>query len=488
MITITRRQARRLRGVFRRSVLGISHRGIIAPLVLRAEGTQLRAHYRYSATLAVEHVEPGSYPPGETIALPLDALAEFESRAESPVMLVAVAPERTQIRWEDRGIPQSREYDVPTLETLGAFPEPPHSWKDMPAELLDALLEASRTTTDDNTRYALNCIQLAGTTHEVAATDGRQLLVSRGFSFPWTTDVLIRSSPLFASKALPRDQPISIGKSDTHVVLRAGPWTFFLEIQSDVRFPSIDRVIPDSGATVTRLRLDAHDVAFLGQALDRLPGAEELNSPLTVECNGRVVVRARNSDQTQVTDLVLSRSRYTGSPVRLNTNRELLSRALRLGFAEIEVIDAETPVVCRTESRVFAWQPLSKEGVIEPADDVIRIESDSQTTPAAIPHDAPPRRRTTVNEHTPTNRENAPARDKPRSDGVTNGPGAPENPGPPGLAALIQEAEAVHDALGAARARTGRLVVALRRYRRRERLVQSTLASLRQLKLSEVAG
>jgi hypothetical protein len=41
MITITRRQARRLRGVFRRSVLGIAHRGIIPPLVLRAEGTKL---------------------------------------------------------------------------------------------------------------------------------------------------------------------------------------------------------------------------------------------------------------------------------------------------------------------------------------------------------------------------------------------------------------------------------------------------------------
>ena len=60
--------------------------------------------------------------------------------------------------------------------------------------------------------------------------------------------------------------------------------------------------------------------------------------------------------------------------------------------------------------------------------------------------------------------------------------------GPGGLAALIQEAEALHEALTDARARAGRLIVALRRYRSRERLVSSTLASLKALKLQEVAG
>ena len=124
MITLTRRQARRLRGVFRRSVLGIAHRGPIPPLVLRAEGSQLRAQYRY-AGLAVEHVEPARPGPAEAIALPLDALADLEGRDDSPVVLEAVAPDRTVVRWADRGIPQAREYAVPALETLAPFPEPP---------------------------------------------------------------------------------------------------------------------------------------------------------------------------------------------------------------------------------------------------------------------------------------------------------------------------------------------------------------------------
>jgi hypothetical protein len=77
MITMTRRKARRLRGVFRRSVLGITHRGIIPPLMFQADGMHLRAEYRYSPVLAVEHVVPCVCQENETIALPLDALADF---------------------------------------------------------------------------------------------------------------------------------------------------------------------------------------------------------------------------------------------------------------------------------------------------------------------------------------------------------------------------------------------------------------------------
>jgi hypothetical protein len=58
----------------------------------------------------------------------------------------------------------------------------------------------------------------------------------------------------------------------------------------------------------------------------------------------------------------------------------------------------------------------------------------------------------------------------------------------PGLCALIAEADALHVALGDAKARAAKLAGAQRRYRKRERLVSSTLASLRELKLAEAVG
>ena len=169
-----------------------------------------------------------------------------------------------------------------------------------------------------------------------------------------------------------------------------------------------------------------------------------------------------------MTELVLARSRYTGTPVRLNTNREFLARAVRLGFTEIEIVDADSPGrLPRRRPRLLLPAPV--EGVGDRAGrrrHPHRVRP--QTTPAAIRPDEPPppERGSTVNERTkpttvrrPTNRR--------RHDERPRRPGEPE---PAGLAALIQEAEALHEALADARTRAGRLIVALRRYRQRERL------------------
>jgi hypothetical protein len=60
-------------------------------------------------------------------------------------------------------------------------------------------------------------------------------------------------------------------------------------------------------------------------------------------------------------------------------------------------------------------------------------------------------------------------------------------PGASGTVALIQEAVALHEALGDARTRAQRLIAALRRHRKQARLMSGALEALKQLKLQEVA-
>jgi hypothetical protein len=480
MITLTRRQARRLRGVFRRHVLGIAHRREIAPLVLRADGTQVCAEYRYDG-LAVTHVESGRCQAVEAIALPLESLADFEGRDDSPVIVEAVAADRTVVRYDDHGIPQVREYAGHPLDTLSVIPELPASWSTCSPDLLDALAEATATACDESARYALNCVALRGSGGEVVGTDGRQILILGGFRLPWSGEVLVNRSPIYGCKSLPRDEPILIGKTETHVVLRAGPWTLFLEIKSDVRYPAVERALPAAITATTRLRLAAEDATFLGQALDRLPGADELNAPATVDLNGRIAIRAKAPDQEGATELLLSRSRYTGAPVTFNTNRDFLSRAIRLGFREIGIADPDSPIVCRDGNRAYAWQPLTKDSAIEPSVDVTRIESGSSVPHQAIRRDEPPKARTPLSERT------RPTKNDPSVNGAANDHATTENTGATGLVALIQEAEALHEQLADAKGRTARLIVALRRHRKRERLVASTLATLKELRLQDVA-
>ena len=121
--------------------------------------------------------------------------------------------------------------------------------------------------------------------------------------------------------------------------------------------------------------------------------------------------------------------------------------------------------------------------LIGPSDDATRIESGSRVPgPPIPPQDGPPRARIDAIERVHRTRPTGRV-------GETNGhvPVAGREPTTTGLASLIREAEALHEALADARSRAGRLVVALRKQRRRERLVAATLASLRQLRLQDVA-
>ena len=195
-----------------------------------------------------------------------------------------------------------------------------------------------------------------------------------------------------------------------------------------------------------------------------------------MDLNGRIAVRTRAADRSGTTEVVLSRSAYTGTPVRFNVNREYLGRAIRLGCHDIEVADAASPIVCRSGDRTYACQPLDEDTAIEPSDDVVRIEAPERPT---IPSVNTPERKVHVSQDDNRDVEQV-AR--------YNRPPTPEAATPTGLAALITEAEALHEALGQARSRARQLVVALRKQRRREKLVTSTLASLRELRLQDVAG
>src|SRR5262249_37960118 len=154
--------------------------------------------------LALEHVESGSYHPIETLTLPLDALADCDGRDDSPVVCEAADSGATVLRWEDAGIPLSRTYDVPPLETLTAFPERPADYHPAPADLPGARAGVAATSRADSTRYRLDCLQLrdTGAGHEVIGTDGSQLLIEGGFPLPWTGDVLVPGTPACASPVL----------------------------------------------------------------------------------------------------------------------------------------------------------------------------------------------------------------------------------------------------------------------------------------------
>ena len=226
MILLTRRQARGLRGVLRRPVLGITHAGPVLPLVLLAENGRLQVQYRQD-TSAVECRTRCDPRAAGIVPLPLDALIEFAGPDDTAVRLEDAGPGCTVARWEVGGVPQARVFETPSFDPAEPFPDLSTIWAEVDRALLDALaLDCAPGADGAAGKFVL--LKGRGGGHTVVAGGGHSL--RGGFVLPWAGDVWLRRSPVFAARPLHRGQPLRVARTETRFVLRVGAWTLFLEV------------------------------------------------------------------------------------------------------------------------------------------------------------------------------------------------------------------------------------------------------------------
>ncbi len=324
--------------------------------------------------LAVAYAIAGTFAPAQ-LSVPLSCLMEATRRTEGELQLTT-QKEHVVASWTDHDVPMEQDYDLIPDKDVLPMPCLPTDWSENASTLVTALREAMRCTDRGSTRYALGCVQLQGESGQLTATDGRQALVQRGFVFPWSEKVLIPASPLLEASPLSGAETVWMGKTDQHVVLRIGPWTIIWTIQTEGRFPEVERILPSPQSVRSRLRLDPTDATFLAQRIDRLPQDDTFHHPVTVDLNGSVAIRARQKAEFPATELVLRRSQREGSEIRLVTDRRFLKRAVELGFSDIGFTSPDGPAVCREEQREYVWALLDAESAVPPTETARRVESD----------------------------------------------------------------------------------------------------------------
>ena len=484
-ISITRRQALQLRAVMRRA-FGNRGPGPALAFIADAEGLRVRARF---ADAAVEYRAPGECPT-ETLWLPFPFLADCEGKKDEPVKLAAADKGRVTAQWRDGSVPQIISYHAEPPADADKFPGVPETFAENQPRLLQSLTDAGESCDPDSIRCALAFLQLRGQQGSVVATDARQLLVQSGFTFPWEEDILIPRSKVFSSSELAGDHPVLVGKAQDNVAFRIGPWTIWMIINKDGQFPDLSRHIPQPTDATARCTLSATDAVFLAQSLPRLPSDDAYNFPVTLDLNGDITIRAKAVDQAKPTEIVLANSSWSGKPVRLNLNRKFLARALKLGFYDLLVYGDKVPVVCHDEHRHFVWATLDPESAIPPAADAIRIESPSAEPQAPATQPQTRRRISPVSEPVSNPSQDAPSSANGSSNGHARTNGRAKHNGEArrtkasqqDIASLVQQAEALRTSLRDTQLKTNELLKGLKAHRRRSRVLQSTIASLRQLK------
>lgn len=471
MITISRSIIRQFRTMLRRAAVFKPGSSLSEPLVIIADGNGLKLRAQ-SQAIAIQRDLPGSFA-DEQIILPLQFLDDCAGRKDEPLTLETQPSCQIAAQWREGGIPQLVQYD--------AWPKDLPEWPAMPEDLvanepglLPALAAASETTDAVSSRYALGCIQFQGGSGSLVATDGRQLLVQRGYEFPWQEDVLAPGSNIFACADLPRDEPVSVGKTDKHVAIIVGPWQMWLRIEAEARFPQTAELVRSPATALNRCRLSPADAAFLMQSLPHLPSSNESHYPVTIDLNGHVAVRGKGREQAQPTEIVLTGSEQEGEPRRFNINRDNLARAIRLGLHELCFFGDVKPVQACDERRAYVWTALDKQGAILPSPEAIRIESQTAGAAAAV-LETKPRKRLRMKDKPSAAVETA---RKPRISKQTVPPdavAADENTSP------IEQAKLLRASLRGVLSQTNQLIASLRSQLKHSKAVPSTLASLKQL-------
>lgn len=466
MLNITRLLAHRLRTVFSRAV-GRASRA--ASVQFRSDSDGLTASVR-GADVSVECRVSGRQPV-DTLAAPLDLLKRCEGTKDDPVILER-RDHDVEARWTDAGVPQTAAFTAGEPFDLPPMPE---RMEANAPRLITALRDAADSADDQSTRYALACMQLRANEGRIAATDSHQLLVQEGFRLPWDGEVLVPGNPVFACREL-RGEPVSIGRSDDWVTVRAGDWTVHLRIAKDARFPDIDSIIPRADGASTVLMLDPHDGEFLLDRLPKLPASAESDKPVTVDLNGHVAIRSKSDADAQATELRLTNSRLEGRPMLVQTNRDILSRAIKLGFQEVRLYDPRSTVLCCDDYRHFVWMLLNPEDAVATEATSVRIDSPASHTRTPSTHvtNTPIRNRRHRSMPAPTTATQSEPVPAANERHTTNGTSAPVH-------SPVEQLETLRDSLKAAVSQTNDAIRTLKRQRREDRLLKTTLSSLRQL-------
>ena len=471
MIVIPRTLARLFRSVLRRSVVEQVPRGEW-PLVRCEAGQPGLRLSTQRGDIGLCYREAGERA-ADTLVFRSSVLQQVEGRTLEPVTLEQVAAGKGRARWDEGAVPRVLDFETVTPDSIPTVPQVPFEWVAMPDGFLTVMDEATRTTAKESARFALSRIQLKGRGGQVVATDGKQLLIQGGCHFPWRDDVLVPRVPAFGLRELVEERPVAIGRTESHVAVRAGRWTFWLAIDTSSRYPDVEAVVPTPSAGACRLSLDAADAAFLASALPKLAGQDDDHSPVTLDLGRNVLVRARAQGGDAVTEVELSRSRVEGSAT-LCIDRTNLRRALQLRFAEVLVCKPDTPLLFRDKRRVFVTMPLDKQSALAPSPDAVRIASSvSAPSPTQKSSEQPRgRRRPTM----PASHANNDPPSASRGNGATA-------EGCPSITELIAEAEALRASVQESSARLTRLIAGLKQHKRASLAMRAAMQSLRQLKL-----
>ena len=251
--------------------------------------------------------------------------------------------------------------DFPPVPKINGTPVP------LNGEIRRAILEAMECASTDETRVILNGAYLDVTGkqgHYLVATDGRHLYSSNSFTLPLHDSLLIPDHKFLGWKEFSNDGEWQLQvqpgpKNDPGLLqISSRRWSFITR-QIDGNYPNWRQVVPAPGQYNTTVLLSPETVESVLTLIPKIPCHDVINQTVGLRVEGRKVsLRGRSNGDTKWTDLDIEGAEVKGSPVSIYCNRVFLTKALKFGLSQIEIIDPLTPLRFSNGGRQMIVMPI----------------------------------------------------------------------------------------------------------------------------------
>ena len=234
-------------------------------------------------------------------------------------------------------------------------------------EIRHAILEAMECASTDETRVILNGCYLDLSDQkcqQIVATDGRHLYSSNSFSLPMQHSLIIPDHKFLGWKEFNDDGEwqlqVKPGLKDNPGMLqiRSRRWSFITR-QIDGNYPNWRQVVPAPNQYNTTVVLPPASMDSILALIPKIPCHDAINQTVGLRIEGRkLCLRGRCAQDNKWTDLEIEGAEVKGSPVAIYLNRHFLTKALKFGLNEIQIIDPLTPLRFTNGGRQMIVMPI----------------------------------------------------------------------------------------------------------------------------------
>ena len=396
-----------------------------------------------------------------------------------------------------------RHMDQP-LESLDPNQWPAVPTIAVPAESLDenfkeALGHALQCCcSEDSNRAGLQGAWLDVTepkAHYLIGTDGRHLYAANSFHLALKQSLLIPHQRFLEWSGFKEDGPWQLSvqparkKDDpAWLQIQSDHWSFIAK-KTDHPVPRWRGVVPESKRITVKFSPQAS--AFLVEVLPKLPGKDDVSQPIRLDfAGGELTVTGKERRGDHSMSFPVEAVEVAGPDISMSVNRDFIAKALKFGLTVMDMSDELSPLLFSAPGKKLVAMPLRTDSTPGP-------QNQPTATPAAAESQGQPENPGRPEEPKKTNQPQPQPKEQPMprvaavslpppTPGTTTEPqpvnrlvpfnGESKSP----VKAVIEQIEALKDALKTVQRQFGDVVDALRQVDKQYKATDKEIEQIRQ--------